>query len=44
MCKKAILIKNGYIHTMNKNADVIEGDIFIENGKIVSIGKKSGYS
>lgn len=39
MCKKAILIKNGYIHTMNKNADVIEGDIFIENGKIVSIGK-----
>ena len=40
MEKKAILIKNGYIHTMNKDAEVVEGEVLIQDGKIVSIGKK----
>lgn len=39
MEKKAILIKNGYIYTMNKNSDIVEGEVLIQKGKIALIGK-----
>ncbi len=34
----SILIKNGWIITQNENRDVMRGDIYVEDGKIVEVG------
>ncbi|MFW9817790.1 MAG: amidohydrolase family protein, partial [Candidatus Thorarchaeota archaeon] len=40
MSAKSILIKNGYVLTMNPTRDILtNGSVYIENEKIVEVGK-----
>ncbi|MGI6226833.1 MAG: 5'-deoxyadenosine deaminase [Peptococcales bacterium] len=35
----SLLVKNGIIVTMNKTREIVQGDIYIEDGKIVELGQ-----
>jgi 5-methylthioadenosine/S-adenosylhomocysteine deaminase len=44
MVMTSILIKNAEIITMNQTEEVVHGDLYIENDRIVSIGQNLPYS
>lgn len=39
MGKTSLLIRNGYLYTMNPKNEIIEGELLVEAGKIKEIGK-----